>query len=374
MALLGAMFWRPVWDRILRGDIDFQSFYISGQLVLRGQLYDTHAFEAAQRALVGHSNAGNLASRPPFFALAFWPLGHLPYRLAWPVWLATLHAALAAFVWLWPGRRGAALACCWSAGVSACLLNGQDSIFFLVWLAMALRFRQRHPFLAGMALAFCAAKYHLFVFLPLLLWRWRFFRGFAAGAAGLAAISFAAGGRDWPRQYAAGLGQKALHPRTEIMPNLHGTFELWPHAGAWELAAGLLVAATVITLIWRADFGRGLAGVLIGGLLVSHHAYLQDCVLLLPALLIELPSARGWGRTLAVWLLTPASAFALIWGHPAGDLMRLAMVGLLAWMVWDTVRKTQSVTIGDARRDRLIVHPSISPAASPLQVPDANLG
>lgn len=336
IAILGAMFWRPIWGRIVGGDIDFQAFYISGELVLRGQLYDAQAFQAAQRAILGHANPALLATRPPFFALAFWPLAQLPYRVAWYLWLAILHAATLAFVWLWPARRDAALACCWSAGLCVCLANGQDLPLILLLLALALRIRQTRPFLTGLLLALCAAKFHLFVFLPLLLWRWRLWRGFAAGAAALAAISFAAAGWDWPRQYAATLARPAVHPRIEIMPNLHGLFAQWPHAGAWEASAALLVGAAVLAIIYRADFGRGMAAVLVGGLLAGHHAYLQDCVLLLPALLIELPSARAWGRALAVWLLIPASAVALIWGNPEADLMRLAMVGFLGWMAWNT--------------------------------------
>jgi hypothetical protein len=330
IAVMAVAFW-PLWDRIKKADNDFQAFYVSGQLVLRGELYNTPAFQSAERAILGHANPELLATRPPFFALALWPLAQLPYRVAWPIWIGVLVGAAVGFVFLWPDRRAAALACCWSGGLWASLANGQDLPLILLWLAIVLRVRERRPFLAGLLLALCAFKFHIFLFLPLLIWRHRLWRGFLAGAAGLVAMSFAAGGWDWPRQYAATLG--AVHPGGENMPNLHGLFEAWPHAGAWEMGAALLVGAGVLAVVRRTDLSGGLAAVLAGGLLVSHHAYLHDCALLLPALLIALPAARGWGLVALAWLLAPGSALAVLKGHPAGDITRLAILALLCCVI-----------------------------------------
>ena len=119
------------------------------------------------------------------------------------------------------------------------------AVMGLLWISIALRIRHSRPFLTGLVLALCAAKFHLFP--PLLLWRHRLWQGLVAGAAALLAISFAVAGRHWPLEYAA------------IMSNLHG-------------------------------------------LLVSRHAYMQDCALLLPALLIVLPTARGAGLLLGTRL------------------------------------------------------------------------
>jgi arabinofuranan 3-O-arabinosyltransferase len=335
IAVMATVFWRPCLEHIQRGDNDFQVSYVSGQLIMRGQIYNTPVFQAAERAILGRTNPDLLDTRPPFLALVFWPLAQLPYRLAWPLFACIAAAAVVAFIWLWPDRPAAALACCWSGALWAALGNGQDVLLILVWLGTALRIRESRPFLAGLLLSLCAAKFHFFVFLPVLLWRHRLWRGFAAGAAGLVAISFGVAGWDWPRQYLATVAQEeaVAHANAAIMPNLHGLFATWPHAGAWELLASLGVAGGVVAVIRRADFPTGLAAVLAGGLLVSRHAYLQDCALLLPALLIVLPVARGWGLLALAWLLAPASALAVLAGHPAGDITRLAILALLGSVV-----------------------------------------
>lgn len=330
--LVMAAIWQSGSRRILAGDTDFQAFYVSGQLVFRGQLYESPAFQEAERQILGYANPELLAVRPPFFAVAFWPLSHLPYRIAWLTWLMLLTGAIAGFIALWPDRRFALLACGWSAGLWASIADGQDSAFILLWLAIALRFRATRPFLAGLVLSLCAAKFHLFVFLPVLLWRHKLMRGFVAGGAALMGISFAAGGWTWPRQYLAILCQGVVSPGAQLMPNLHGLFDGWKYAGIWEWTAAVLVAIAVVRIVRYTDFRHGLAAVLVAGLLVSHHAYLSDCGLLIPVLLIDMPALRAWGRPVALWLLAPASGLLLLTGHPGGDLTRLAIVVLFVAM------------------------------------------
>ncbi len=339
IAVMGVVFCLPGLDHIRRGDNDFQVSYVSGELALHSQIYDAPVFQAHERAIVGRTNPDLLDTRLPFLSLAFWPLAQLPYSVAWPLWAAIAAAAVAAFVWLWPDRQTAALACCWSGGLWAAWSNGQDLLLILLWIALALRLHEKRPFLSGLLLALCAAKFHLFLFLPLLLWQHRLWRGFATGAAALLAVSFALAGWNWPSQYAATLAQEeaVAHANSAIMPNLHGLMSNWPHADAWEIGATLLVGAAVLTVIRRADFRVGMAATLIGGLLVSRHAYLQDCVLLLPALLIVLPDAHGWGMAAMAWLLAPASALAVLAGHPAADVTRIAILALLGSIVAATL-------------------------------------
>lgn len=335
------LFWPPIWHRVLRGDNDLEAFYVSGKLVGTGDLYDAAKFQSAERAFLG-TDPQLVSIRPPFFAVAFWPLAQLPYRVAWGIWAGVLIAAVFAFIWLWPDRRAAALACCWSCGISASLSNGQDPPLVLVWLAIALRIHEERPFLAGLVLSLCAAKYHLFIFLPLLLWRHRLWRGFLAGAAVLGAISFAAAGWNWPHQYADLLlrfDSQFVHFAPQTMPNLHGLVSALPNAGVWEILACLLVAAGVFAVVRKADFATGLATVIAGGLLVSSHAYVYDCALLLPALLITLPALRGWTRAPLAWLLLPTSGLALLAGHPAGDITRAAILAFLGVLVYNAVRQ-----------------------------------
>jgi hypothetical protein len=83
-------------DRALALGHDFLPGYVAGQLVRLGQyqqLYDSAAFQAAERRVMDEANlAGDprLAPwvNPPFFALPFAPLSALPYRAALGVYFA----------------------------------------------------------------------------------------------------------------------------------------------------------------------------------------------------------------------------------------------------------------------------------------------
>jgi hypothetical protein len=342
------LFWPPLYtiarNRASTGDNDFLAFYVSGQLVLQGKLYNMPAFQAAEAKILTNSVPALLlkrqAVRPPFFAAVFWPLAQLPFGVASAIWMVVLLGASIGFVCLWPDRTAAAIACCWSAGLSACMVSAQDPPLILLWLAIGIRIRKAHPFLAGMLFALCAAKFHIFVFLPVLLWRHRLWRGFLACGIALAGVSFAAGGWHWPQQYYAALSQDVVSPGVENMANLRGLFVSWPHAAAWEIGASLLVAAAVIAVVWKADFMSGLTVVLLGGMLVSHHAYVQDCALLIPVVLIALRDipewllARWWGLIPLAFVLIPLSRLAeFFWPMSNCGLARVAIVVLLVWQI-----------------------------------------
>jgi len=342
------LFWPPLctiaWNRARTGDNDFLAFYVSGQLVLQGKLYNIPAFQAAEAAIMPNSVPALLlkrqAVRPPFFAAAFWPLAQLPFRVAMAIWMAVLLGAMIGFVCLWPDRMAAAIACCWSAGLAACMVSAQDPPLILLWLAIALHIRKRHPFLAGMLFALCAAKFHIFVFLPVLLWPHRLWRGFLAGGAALVIASFAAGGWHWPQQYIKALSQDIVSPGVPNMANLRGIFVSWPHAAAWEIGASLLIAIAVLAVVPKADFLSGLSVVLLAGLLVSHHAYVQDCALLIPVVLIALRNmpegwfARVWPLIPVALVLLPLSRLTIFfWPMDNCGLARLAIVLMLLWQI-----------------------------------------
>jgi hypothetical protein len=341
-------FWPPLCAIALRraaaADNDFLAFYVSGKLVLQGEMYDIPAFQSAEAALMKNSVPALLlkrqAVRPPFFAAAFWPLAQLPFGVASALWMAMLLGAAIGFVWLWPDRMAAAMACCWSAGLAACLVSAQDPPLILLWLAIALRIRKAHPFLAGMLFALCAAKFHIFVFLPVLLWRHKLWRGFLAGGIALIAISFAAAGWHWPAQYITALTQDIVSPGVQNMANLRGLFVSWPHAGAWEIGASLAIAIAVLAVVWKADFLHGLTVVLLGGILVSHHAYVQDCALLIPVVLIavrDIPkwrAARKWSLIPVALVLIPLSQLTgFFWPMSNCGLARLAIIVMLVWQI-----------------------------------------
>ena len=349
-ALAGVTFlvliWWPSVGKIAAGANDFLAFYAGARLVGTPELYDPAAAARVEHEAAGMTGPALRYIRLPYWAVVLWPLGRMSYPAAYAVFQAVSLAALAGFVLLWPGNRGAALvACCWSVPVSAAFASGQDVFFLLLWITLAVRWQERRPWAAGMVLALCAAKFHLFLPLPLLLAaqrRWRMAAGLAAGGAVLAALSFAAAGADWPVRLLATLASPAIEPGETVMPTLRGLFAGVPGRTAWEP----ILAAACLVFLWmaarRADFATGFAATLTAGLLIGRHAYPADCTLLIPAALLVMARAPAPRlRWFAIGLLVPVWYLILMANTPAGRLVPLGMFTLLACLAAEAFRARQ---------------------------------
>ena len=184
-------------ERVLPGHNDFIQLYTGARLAFTGELYDRARVTEVQQEAVGVTGEAWRYTRLPYYAGLLWPLGLLPYRAAYGVWQVLSIGALAGFAALWrPPRLGlTVLFTLLSLPVFAGLMNGQDLSFVLLWLALAARWHKSgRPFWAGVALALCASKFHLFVLLP--VWivgqrAWRLAPGLDLGGA---AASGASGG------------------------------------------------------------------------------------------------------------------------------------------------------------------------------------
>lgn len=318
--------------------MDFNQFYCASKLAGTGQLYNYDAL----RALEAAHGTENPSGRIPALPFVEKPVGWMPFRVGQIVWLAASALALAAFALLWPRiDRGTMLAgLCWSTPAFLLLILGQDTPFWLAAFALGLRLLDRgHPRLAGVAFSFCISKYHLAIGIPFLLIaqkRWStVLSGAAAGAVWIAA-SFAIEGPGWPWRYVALVTRPLFSPAPERMPNLRGVAHLlpWPAVGELVLAA---VVCVLLVQICRRSTSLGAAGAVAAaaGLLVARHGYANDCALLIPllALTIERPTAPGWLRLWALWLLSPVP-FLLIGGRmpAAGQVALVAFVPVaMAW-------------------------------------------
>lgn len=316
-----ALVFGPSLKLTAEGRNDFMSIYSGTRLAFTGQMYDRDANLRVQRQAAGWENVNHLFMRPPFAALALWPLGRLPYIPAAWIWIALSIAAIVLFCRVWPGDgKLAALACCWSLPLFHVVANGQDVAILLVVLALAIREMLRdHDEIAGLLLALCSVKFHLFLLLPVFLLarkRWRVLAGLAGGGSILFLLSFLAAPLDWPARYFAFLRDPVGNPWPNAMPNLHGLTISLPHPESWQ-AAGTL---TIVLLAWiaaRRSFDYGLAAALVGGILVAPHAYLSDCALAIPALLLTFPLAMTVReRAFHFLLFIPPLAVWMI-GHPA---------------------------------------------------------
>lgn len=322
-----------------RGLTDFMPLYAGGKLVFTGDLYSPARNLETEARTEGWSSPTRLFVRLPCFALFFWPLAQLPYLVASAVWEILCVTGLIGFALLWPaGRRWHnALACCWSLPLWMTVAEGQDVVLVLLCIAIAAVLVGRNRSLSGGVVAsLCLAKFHLFLTIPVWIWagkRWRFASGLLAGSAVLIAGSFAAGGRNWPLHYYALLRAPATNPYGDLMPNLHGLFAGFPHAGAAEIAG----AATVAMAVWVASRGPrpewGFAAALAGGILVAPHAYMADGALLIPVLLpLNGRATNAWTQALRLYLLSPIPWVLLLTGN--GFSTRCAICALVVTLGW----------------------------------------
>jgi hypothetical protein len=126
------------------------------------------------------------------------------------------------------------------------------------------------------------------------------------GTAGLAAFSFLAAGPGWPRAYIRMIFSPQVNQGSIIMPNVHGLATGLPHTAALEVVLSVAVAIAALAVSRAARFELALAAALLGGLLMSWHAYPHDCAITIPAMLSVARWARSEiARMLAVICLSP---------------------------------------------------------------------
>ncbi len=310
-------------------DTDFLGLYPGGRLCGTGHLYDTLHVLAVQREAIGHDNSQRLFIRPPFYAAMLWPLARLSYRHAFEAFQMLMLAAVAAFVWFFPfaDRRSAAIACCWSMPLFGSFVFGQDLALLLGLTAVGLMvLKANRPIQAGAIFSLCAIKPHLFLLLPILVLErrmWRFGAGLLAGGSVLIALSFLAAGPKWLPAFWGAATLPETNRGLAAMPNLNG---LVNGRLPWEIAGALIVCALVWHVIRRSNLEWSFAAIFAGGVLISHHTYIADCAILLPALLAVREQADGeWQRLLALFLMTPI-VFICVYLAGVGLLGRLALV------------------------------------------------
>jgi glycosyl transferase family 87 len=317
---------------------DFLGIYTGARLVGSPEQFNADAYIREQVRATGWMVPAVLYTRPPAFAVVLRPLGKLEYRHAYLLWQILSLSSFAAFLMVWPFRDRALLllAACWSFPLFSDLSQGQDIAFLLLILAIAWRLARHASFLAGAVLALATLKFHLFLLVPVFLIaqrRWRMLAGASLTAGVILAVCFAAAGVHWMPEYARFILQERTNPGVRIMPNLHALLEGLPHDAAWETAVAFVVAFTVMWVGRRTSFAIGLSTALVGSLLTSHHAYLFDALLLLPALLTlatEVP--RVSVRLLCILLLSPLP-FLVIPNVPLAGPVPLLLIALLVALV-----------------------------------------
>jgi Glycosyltransferase family 87 len=265
------------------------------------------------------------------------PLARLPYHRAFWFWVGLKLAGFAALVLVWLLPRGLVL---WGATffpVAASIIQGQDGILLALALAGVLRLAAiRRDTAAGLLLALCTAKPHLFLLVPLALIahrRWRIVSSAALGTGGLLILGTAAAGRDWPVRLWSVI--KAMNGATRVYvmppPNL---FQFGVNPVTIACAAALAAAFGI--MVWRIrSLEVGVAAAVVASFLIAPHTAIYDLPLLLVALpVLPLTSLATWIRYA---LLTPLPYWAALAGMPWSFVLPLMLlaVTLCAWFAQD---------------------------------------
>lgn len=336
----------PMKDLVLTGANDFLSYYAGGLLAFHPDLYNPARIQEIQQQFAGTSSQTLPFSRLPVIAAFFWPLAQLPYASAYAIWQGMCLLATFAFLASWPlPRRAALLALSASLPLQWSFANAQDLPWMLAFVGISLLLLSNDsPGLAGMALSLSLSKYHLVVFLPLVLLsksRRRTGSGFLIGVFALIGLSFVVAGVDWPEDYVRLLIHSKLD--SDLMhPNLYGAVsQLSGHLALMVMIVALLVGA-LLFVAKTASEETSLAAALLCGLLVTPHIFVQDFTLLLPVCLIVLKCCTSdLSRLPALYLLTPFPyLFELALPPPAGQSITVAMSLILAGLVREQFGKS----------------------------------
>jgi len=197
--------WLTFVPGALRGHSDFRQLYTAGYMVRTGhaaKLYDYATQQHFQDSLVASGDLALPFIRPAYQALLFVPFSLLSYRAAYLAFLGANVILLALAFWLLRAKL-TNLAVAWNLlpvfvflvfyPVALALMQGQDSVLLLVFLAAALHALQHgREATAGALLGLGLFKLQIVIPIALifLLWRrWRFTGGFALSGLLLALIS-----------------------------------------------------------------------------------------------------------------------------------------------------------------------------------------
>jgi hypothetical protein len=291
--------------------LDFIQFYAAGKLVGTGHLYDARAITGIE-ARYGAPSVPT--ARLPIVALAFKPLSALPFATARMVWfIVSVLAGIFALL-LWPDLERAPMfiALAWSLPACFTLFFGQDVLLWLLLFALGLYLLQcGRSYSAGIAFSLCICKFHLLIGLGVMLLarkEWKtIFTGILSTVI-LVMACFAIEGSTWPALYEVIIKSPGFSPATNCMPDVYGLVARFPHGLVLEILASAVISSALWFACRRASLTVAGALASAAGLLMAHHAYGYDCLLLLPLCVIVRREVRfpEWMRFTALLLLSPA--------------------------------------------------------------------
>lgn len=319
---------------------DFVTFYAAAKLAGTPGLYSRTANLEMNTALVGN-DMGVMYIRPPFYAAILKPLSALPFLTAYALFTC---ASLASYLWFVARFTKECPALPFLAAISvpflASVLAGQDASFMMAILGGSILLtRKNRDFAAGLLLSLCAYKFHLFLFVPVLILlkrRWRLLGGGVCGTVALTALGMAVNGLGSAGEWIRAVRNPWINPDAAAMPNLHGLVAILN--GDMRLEA-VLIAGVCVIFLWmtlRTDnYELLFAASLVCGLLVSFHSTIIDDLVLFPVMILVLGASDLVPlRAATALILTPIPYFLVLAGPPYSAIMPVALGLMLAGMLF----------------------------------------
>jgi hypothetical protein len=328
----------PFYKTVLAGHNDFSTFYAGAKLARTPALYDHQIMRREVRALWPDSGDGEVYLRAPFYAVLLQPLSWMPYRAALIVFLCLTIGSFLWFVIRFAKEcTYLPVLAAFSIPIYLNINGGADVPLLLAPLGgFLLLTRRGREFAAGLVLALCAIKLHLFLFVPLLLLfkkRWRTLLGLAVGSLALALLGGITLVVPWIKVMFSpaitGIPIWKLSPA----PNIHGLVLALGGGASVEYFLVGLIAAVFLWLCFRLENLELLLGIaLVCGLLTSFHSFTYDDLLLMPVLVLVSPLRLL--RDIVGIALTPVAFLATFAGglySTAIPLLLLAFLGVALW-------------------------------------------
>jgi hypothetical protein len=294
--------------------VDFGWMWLSGKFVAAGDasgIFDYPTFSAAQLDLFGPNNCSFLPHfyYPPTYLFILFPLGLMPYLVAFVVWnLTTLALYLGAIYAILP-RRAALVSAVAAFFVPVNIDFAHNGFLTAALIGFSLVFLERRPLLSGPFLGLLTYKPQIGVLFPLVLLASRNWRAIAAatGASlilGVVAAS-AFGYQGWVSFVDALFSRSSVwNPVAGVELNIQSVVGLLHRVGAGSgisWVAQIAVTAAVglaVCAVWSKTIPYSLkaAALCVGSVTVTPYVLFYDlCVLSIAvAFLVKDGLSRGF--------------------------------------------------------------------------------
>ena len=353
-------------SRQMGGNRDFVVYWATGrQLVEQRNPYDQSALTLVEQAAgLPHRYHVGYMRNPPWSLPLAWPLGLVSLRSAAIgaslILLAAFTASVHLLLMMYGCRDRIVRSLAFTfAPALICLIWGQTSLLVLLGLVLFFRLNSTHPFSAGASLWLCLLKPHLLLPFAVVLLVWIVVTRRYATLAGIGLtflasvlVTFRLDSEAWT-QYKQMLSYSGVTtdpiPAVSVLLRMHTA----PAVMALQFAPAAVACIWAVAYFWPRrhfwDWPRDGSPILLASLLAAPYAYLNDHVVVLPALLLA--AGRMSSRSLLGWLAGISAlleaAFFANWWSPAPFYWATLLVGPVWVILYWSARRASSTVAAD---------------------------